>query len=54
MTVAQLTNYWGKCPAKPSFCFEGDGAFARVANVSLEKAKRGLPDEVILSTDAEE
>jgi hypothetical protein len=55
MTVAQLIEMLEKMPSEAVVLLEGDGAFARVANVNLEKSETiGLPDEIILSTDAEE
>ncbi|WP_202899186.1 hypothetical protein [Methylocapsa aurea] len=55
MTVAQLIERLREMPGEAVVLLEGDGAFARVAGVALEKSvTEGLPDEVILSTDAEE
>jgi hypothetical protein len=55
MTVAQLLEILKDMPSGAVVLLEGDGAFARVARVVLEKsAAPGLPDEVVLSTDAEE
>jgi hypothetical protein len=55
MTVAQLIEALRQMPSEAVVLLEGDGAFARVAGVNLEKSETvGLPDEVILSTDAEE
>jgi hypothetical protein len=55
MTVAQLIEALQQMPEEAVVLLEGDGAFARVAGVNLEKSVTvGLPDEVILSTDAEE
>lgn len=55
MTVAQLIEALGQMPSEAVVVLEGDGAFSRLASVNLEKSvTRGLPDEVILSTDCEE
>jgi hypothetical protein len=55
MTVAQLIDALRQMPGEAVVLLEGDGAFARVAGVNLEKSVTvGLPDEVILFTDAEE
>jgi hypothetical protein len=55
MTVAQLIELLQKMPSEAVVLLEGDGAFARVAGVNFEKSETvGLPDEVILFTDAEE
>jgi hypothetical protein len=55
MTVAQLLEALKDMPAEAVVLLEGDGAFARVARVQFEKSvMAGLPDEVVLSTDAEE
>jgi len=55
MTVAQLIELLKKLPTDAVVLLEGDGAFARVAGVNFEKSETvGLPDEVILFTDAEE
>jgi hypothetical protein len=55
MTVAQLIELLEKMPSEAVVLLEGDGAFARVAGVNFEKSvMEGLPDEVILFTDAEE
>ncbi len=55
MTVAQLIEKLQEMPAEAVVLMEGEGAFARVAGVNFEKsATLGLPDEVILFTDAEE
>lgn len=55
MTVNQLIELLQSMPAEAVVLLEGDGAFARVAGVNLEKSVTlGLPDEVILFTDAEE
>lgn len=55
MTVAQLLDALKEMPADAVVLLEGDGGFARVARIELEKSPMaGLPDEVILSTDAEE
>jgi ABC-type sugar transport system substrate-binding protein len=55
MTVAQLIEKLREMPGEAVVLLEGDGAYARIARVDLEKSvMAGLPDEVILSTDAEE
>jgi hypothetical protein len=55
MTVAQLLEALKDMPAEAVVLLEGDGGFARVARVHFEKSvMAGLPDEVVLSTDAEE
>ncbi len=55
MTVAQLIEKLQEMPAEAIVLLEGEGAFARVAGVNFEKSVTfGLPDEVILFTDAEE
>jgi len=55
MTVLQLIELLQTMPEEAVVLLEGDGAFARVAGVNLEKSITvGLPDEVILFTDAEE
>lgn len=55
MTVGQLIEMLKKMPTDAVVLLEGDGAFARVAGVNFEKSETvGLPDEVILFTDAEE
>jgi hypothetical protein len=55
MTVVQLIEMLKAMPEAAVVLLEGDGAFARIAGVTLEKSDTiGLPDEVILTTDAEE
>ncbi|MBY6241044.1 hypothetical protein [Methylosinus sp. Sm6] len=55
MTVAQLLEALKDMPADAVVVLEGDGAFARLARINFEKSPMaGLPDEVVLSTDAEE
>jgi hypothetical protein len=55
MTVAQLLEALKDMPGEAVVLLEGDGGFARLARIDLEKSvMAGLPDEVILSTDAEE
>jgi hypothetical protein len=55
MTVKQLIELLQQMPSEAVVLLEGDGAFARVAGVNFEKSvTAGLPDEVILFTDAEE
>ncbi|BGE85704.1 MULTISPECIES: hypothetical protein [Methylosinus] len=55
MTVAQLIEALKDMPAEAVIVLEGDGGFARLARIDLEKSPMaGLPDEVVLSTDAEE
>jgi hypothetical protein len=55
MTVAQLIEKLQLMPREAVVLLEGDAGFARVAGVNLEKSETaGLPDEVILFTDAEE
>lgn len=55
MTVAQLIEKLREMPGEAVVLLEGDAGLARVAGVNLEKsAAAGLPDEVILFTDAEE
>lgn len=55
MTVAQLIEKLRQMPSDAVILLEADGGLARVAGVDLEKSTTaGLPDEVILSTDAEE
>lgn len=55
MTVAQLIESLRQMPGEAVVLLEGDAGLARVAGVNLEKSVTiGLPDEVILFTDAEE
>jgi hypothetical protein len=55
MTVVQLIELLKTMPEEAVVLLEGEGAFARIAKVLLEKSDTvGLPDEVILMTDAEE
>jgi hypothetical protein len=55
MTVVQLIDLLKTMPEQAVVLLEGDGAFARIAGITLEKSETvGLPDEVILTTDAEE
>ncbi len=55
MTVAQLIEKLRHMPAEAVVLLENDGGLARIAGVNLEKSvTAGLPDEVILFTDAEE
>lgn len=55
MTVAQLIEKLQEMPADAVVLMEGAGAFARIAGLTFEKsATFGLPDEVVLFTDAEE
>jgi hypothetical protein len=55
MTVAQLIESLQKMPSEAVALLEGDAGLARIAGVKFEKsAAAGLPDEVILFTDAEE
>ncbi|WP_442756256.1 hypothetical protein ACNHKD_06480 [Methylocystis sp. JAN1] len=55
MTVAELIEKLRLMPSEAVVLLEADGGLARVAGLNLEKsAAAGLPDEVILFTDAEE
>jgi hypothetical protein len=55
MTVGQLIEKLQDMPSEAVVLLETDGAFARVAGMNLEKSvTTGLPDEVVLFTDAEE
>jgi hypothetical protein len=55
MTVSQLIEKLQEFPSEAVVLMEGAGAFARVAGINFEKSETvGLPDEVILFTDAEE
>jgi hypothetical protein len=55
MTVAQLIEKLKEMPTEAVVLLEADGAFARIAGLNLEKSVTvGLPDEVVLFTDAEE
>jgi len=55
MTVAQLIEKLQDMPSEAVVLLEADGAFARIAGLNLEKSVTvGLPDEVVLFTDAEE
>lgn len=55
MTVAQLIESLQQMPAEAVVLLEGDAGFVRVAGVNFERSvTAGLPDEVILFTDAEE
>ncbi|WP_457797789.1 hypothetical protein [Methylocystis sp. S23] len=55
MTVSQLIEKLRQMPSDAIVLLEAEAGFARVAGVNLEKsAAAGLPDEVILFTDAEE
>jgi hypothetical protein len=55
MTVAQLIEKLQEMPTEAVVLLEADGAFARIAGLNLEKSETvGLPDEVVLFTDAEE
>jgi hypothetical protein len=55
MTVAQLIEKLQEMPGEAVVLLEADGAFARIAGLNLEKSVTiGLPDEVVLFTDAEE
>jgi hypothetical protein len=55
MTVVELIEELKKMPDEAVVLLEMSAGFARVAGLNLEKsAAVGLPDEVILFTDAEE
>jgi hypothetical protein len=55
MTVAQLIEKLRQMPSDAVVLLEAEAGFARGAGVDLERsATKGLPDEVILFTDAEE
>jgi hypothetical protein len=55
MTVAELIEKLQRMPDEAVVLLEADAGLARVAGLNLEKsATIGLPDEVILFTDAEE
>jgi hypothetical protein len=55
MTVAELIETLSHMPGDAVALLETDGGLARVAGVLFEKsAAAGLPDEVVLFTDAEE
>jgi hypothetical protein len=55
MTVAELIEKLQRMPGEAVVLLEADAGLARVAGLNLEKsATAGLPDEVILFTDAEE
>ncbi|WBK01832.1 hypothetical protein [Methylocystis parvus] len=55
MTVSQLIEKLQQMPGDAVVLLEAEAGFARVAGLNLEKsATAGLPDEVVLFTDAEE
>ncbi|BDV33198.1 MULTISPECIES: hypothetical protein [Methylocystis] len=55
MTVAELINKLQQLPSEAVVLLESEAGFARIAGVTFEKsATAGLPDEVVLYTDAEE
>ncbi|MDJ0449207.1 hypothetical protein [Methylocystis sp. JR02] len=55
MTVAELINKLQQLPGEAVVLLESEAGFARIAGVTFEKsATAGLPDEVVLFTDAEE
>lgn len=55
MTVAELIEKLSQTPGDAVVLLESESGFARVAGVTFEKsAAAGLPDEVLLFTDAEE
>jgi hypothetical protein len=55
MTVFQLIEKLQQMPSEAVVLLESEAGFARVAGVNFEKSiTAGLPDEVILFTDAEE
>ncbi len=55
MTVAELINKLQQLPSDAVVLLESEAGFARVAGVNFEQsATAGLPDEVVLFTDAEE
>lgn len=55
MTVSELIEKLKQTPGDAVVLLEAEAGFARVAGVIFEKsATAGLPDEVILFTDAEE
>ena len=55
MTVAQLIEKLQQLPSEAVVLLESEAGFARIAGVTFEKcATAGLPDEVVLYTDAEE
>lgn len=55
MTVQQLIDKLSALPPEAVVLLETDGGLARLAAMTLEPSLTpGLPDEVILFTDAEE
>ncbi len=55
MTVRQLIDRLSTLPPDAVVLLETDGGLARLAAMTLEASQTpGLPDEVILFTDAEE
>jgi hypothetical protein len=55
MTVAELIEKLQQMPSEAVVLLESEAGFARVAGVNFEKSVAiGLPDEVVLFTDAEE
>jgi hypothetical protein len=54
MTVEQLMESLKTMPKDAVVILETDGGLARVAGLTFEKNSDGMPDEVILFTDAEE